>query len=161
LSPADESSAGEQSALYQQGNGDDNVNATSGMQRSMTLAQEHSLERGSILYQEGFGNDDRDLCLPSMERSVIPAYAGSPFEPLSRSASASDEEISPRLEQSGCMAAMAARTVAQVMGMQAGQARLQSELQVDTLILCTPLSERINCAWPSWGSMLRISMQEH
>lgn len=133
------------------------------MQRSMALAQEHSLEHDNVLYQEGLGNDDRDLTLPSMERSVIPAYAGSPFEPLSRSASASesDEEISPRLDQNGCVAAMAARTVAQVMGMQAGQARLQSELQVDTLILCTPLSERINCAWPSWGSMLRISMQEH
>ena len=148
LSPADNSSAGEQSALYQQGNSDGDVEATSGMQRRMALAQEHSLERDSILYQEGLGNYDRDLPSPSMERSVIPAHAVSPFEPLSRSASASDENFSRRLEQSGCTAVMAARTVAQVMGMQAGQARLQSELKVGTLILWTPLSERTNCAWP-------------
>lgn len=148
LSPADNSSAGEQSALYQQENSDDDVEATSGMQRSMALAQEHSLECDGILYPEGYGNDDRDLPAPSMERSMIPAHAVSPFQPLSRSASASDEDFSRRLEQSGCMAVMAARTVAQVMGMQAGQARLQSELKVGTLILWTPRSERTKCAWP-------------
>jgi hypothetical protein len=125
----------EYSTLYQQGNSDDGVQATSGMQTSVSLTQEHSLECNSILHREDLGNDDRDLPSPSMESIMVPAQEALPVEPLSRSDPLSDEGSSPHLERSGCVAAMAARTVAQVMAMQAGQARLRSELQVDSPIL--------------------------